>query len=80
MWNLKRWSKWTYLQSRNRLRDIETKLWLPKGQGEGIILGVWDEKIHTTIHKIDNQQGPTLYSVITYTRKECKKQWIYVYV
>ena len=40
MWNLKRWSKWTYLQSRNR--DKESNLWLPKGQREGIILGVWD--------------------------------------
>ena len=86
MWNLKRWSKWTYLQSRNRLRDIETKLWLPKGQGEGIILGVWDEKIHTTIHKIDNQQGPTV-STESYTRyliiirRECKeRQCILIYV
>jgi len=23
-------------------------------------LGVWDEHIHTTIYKIDNQQGPTV--------------------
>ena len=22
-------------------------------------LGVWDKHIHTTIYKIDNQQGPT---------------------
>ena len=32
-------------------------------------LGVWDYHIHTTIYKIDNQQGPTvqhkeLYSVL----------------
>ena len=23
-------------------------------------LGVWDEHTHTTIYKIDNQQGPTV--------------------
>ena len=23
-------------------------------------LGVWDEHMHTTIYKIDNQQGPTV--------------------
>ena len=31
-------------------------------------LGVWDQQIHTTIYKIDNQEGPTvqhrdLYSI-----------------
>ena len=24
-------------------------------------LGVWDQQIHTTIYKIDNQQGPTVW-------------------
>ena len=23
-------------------------------------LGVWDKHIHTTVYKIDNQQGPTV--------------------
>ena len=38
-------------------------------RGRGVDkLGVWDEQIHTTIYKIDNQQGPTvqhreLYSI-----------------
>ena len=43
-WNLKKWYKWTYLQNRNRLTDIEKNLWLPKGKGEGgrDKLGVWD--------------------------------------
>ena len=26
MWNLKKWYKWTYIQNRNRLTDIENKL------------------------------------------------------
>ena len=39
-----------------------------KGGGERDKLGVWDENIHTTMFKIDNQQGPTvqhreLYSI-----------------
>jgi len=60
MWNLKNWYKWTYLQKSNRLIDIENKLWLPKGKGgEGDKLGVWDTREHTTIYKIDNQQGPS---------------------
>ena len=25
MWNLKKWYKWTYLQNRNRLRDLESE-------------------------------------------------------
>ena len=48
-------------------------------------LEVKDKHIHNTIHKIDNQQGPTLkhrelfqYLVITYKETECKKEHIYV--
>ena len=33
MWNLKKWYKWTYLQNRNRLTDIENKLMVTKGEG-----------------------------------------------
>ena len=31
MWNLKKWYKWTYLQNRNRLTDIETKSYAYRG-------------------------------------------------
>ena len=31
MWNLKKCYKWTYLQNRNRLTDIENKLVVAKG-------------------------------------------------
>ena len=40
-----------------------------EGQGGGVDkLGVWDQQTHTTIYKIDKQQGPTvqhreLYSI-----------------
>ena len=44
----------------NRLRDFEN-LCLPKGRGGGRDkLGVWDLHRHTTIYKIDNQQGPAV--------------------
>ena len=49
--------------------------------------GARDWHAHTTMYKIDNQQGPTIstgnstqYSVITYMRKESEKEWIYVYI
>ena len=43
MWNLKKWYKWTYLQNRNRLTDIENKLIVARGDsGSGRDkLGVW---------------------------------------
>ena len=31
MWNLKKWYKWTYLQNRNRLTDVENKLMVIRG-------------------------------------------------
>ena len=42
MWNLKRLSKWTYLQSRNRDTGVEHKLMDTKGEkGRGDELGDW---------------------------------------
>ena len=57
MWNLKKWYKWTYLQNRNRVTDVENKLMVTKGGKQGWgrdKLGDWDWQIHTTIYKIDN--------------------------
>ena len=31
MWNLKRWYKWTYVQNRNRVTDVENKLMVTRG-------------------------------------------------
>ena len=47
MWNLKKWYKWTYLQNRISLTDIENKFMITKGErlGEGLTpkqLRVWD--------------------------------------
>ena len=35
MWNRKKGYKWTYLQNRNRLKDIENKLMVTKGDSSG---------------------------------------------
>ena len=32
MWNLKKWYKWTYLQNRTRITDIENKFMVTKGE------------------------------------------------
>ena len=39
--------------------EMKNKLWLPKGKGGEVKLGGWDLHIHT-IHKIDNEEGPTV--------------------
>ena len=60
MWNLKRkWYKWTYLQNRSRLTDLEKEL-MVTWVGGGKVGGVWGWHVHTAIYKIDNQQGPTV--------------------
>ena len=45
----------TDMRNRNRLTDIENKFMVPKGEREGERdkLGIWDQQIQTTIHKID---------------------------
>ena len=53
--------KWTYLQNRNRLTDLENKLMVMGGRVEGRDrLGVWDWHIQTTMFKITNKD--LLYS------------------
>ena len=55
------WYRWTYLQNRSRLTDIENKVMVTKGEGRARdLLRVWDKERHITIYKIDNQQGPTV--------------------
>ena len=79
--------KWTFLQSRNRLIDVENKLMVTKEETlEGGINDEFGINIYTILYKIDNQQGPTVstgnstqYSVITYMGKGSKKRmdsWI----
>ena len=54
-WNLEKWYRWTYLQSRNRDRDVENKcMGTEGGKGEWKKLGDWDWHIDTTVCKIGN--------------------------
>ena len=53
MWNLEKWYRWTYLQSRNTDIDVENKLMNTKG-GRGDELGDWDWYIYTTMYEINN--------------------------
>ena len=50
------------LFTKQSLTVIKTNLWLPKRNVKGRDKsGAWDEHTHTTIYKIDNQQGPTIH-------------------
>ena len=40
-WNLEKWYRWTYLQSRSRLTDVENK-WISRGMERWEELGDWD--------------------------------------
>ena len=55
MWNLEKWYRCTYLQSRNIDTDVDDKLMDTKRGREGWDeLGDWDWNIYTTMYKIDN--------------------------
>ena len=42
MWNLKKGYKWTYLQNRSRVTDVENKLMVTRGWGGRDKLADWD--------------------------------------
>ena len=69
MWNLKKKKdyKWTYLQNRNSLTDIESQPVVTKadrGLGKGK-LGAWDEHIHAAAAAAAKslQSCPTIYEI-----------------
>ena len=33
MWNVKKWYRWTYLQTKNRVTDVENNLMFTEGKG-----------------------------------------------
>ena len=41
--------KWTYLQNRNTVTDVENKLWLPMGKKMGGIKWEIENDIHTLL-------------------------------
>ena len=58
---IQKWHKWTYLQNKNKLMDIEKRPMVAKGEGEGVgwtgSLGLVDAN---TAFGVDNQWGPTV--------------------
>ena len=55
----KKWSKWNYLQNRNRLTDLGDELMVAGGRGK---VGITDKEfgMDSAIFKTDNQEGPTV--------------------
>ena len=80
MWNLKMWHKWTYLQNKNRLTDIESRLVAAKDGEYGrsrcklLYIGWINNKVLLSITGNHIQ-----YLIIHHKGKECKK-WIYIYI
>ena len=56
LWNLEKWYRWSYLQSRNRDTDVEDKCVHTKGEGGVEELEDCDWYMYTidTMYKIDN--------------------------
>ena len=51
MWNLEKWHRWSFLQSRNRNTDIENKCMDTKGETERRKLGNWAWGVYTIAMK-----------------------------
>ena len=60
MWNLKRGTNKLIYKTETELQMQKTNLWLPGVKWGRDKLGGWDQHIHSTIYKIDNQQRPTI--------------------
>ena len=50
MWNLEKWYRWTCLQSRNRVTDVENKLTDTKGERGGGMNWEIGTDIHTLLY------------------------------
>ena len=73
-----------YIKQKQTHRRRKQTYGYQRGKWRRDKVGVWDQHKHTTIYKIDNQQGPTvqykkLYSIFcNYMGKESEKQWIHM--
>lgn len=81
MWNLEKWLKWTYLQSRYRDKEIENKhIDTKRGKGGWDELGDWAWRIYTTMYKTENSGEPTAQHRKLYSTLCSYKEGIHVYV
>ena len=88
MWDLEKWYKWTYLQNRYRVTDVENKL-IPRGKWvvrSGINREIGTDKYTLSyIKQITNKDqlhitgSSTQHSVMSCMGKESPKKWIYVW-
>ena len=69
MWNLKYDTNEFIYETETDSQTQRTDLWLQEGGavGEGCI-GIWGQQMHTSIYRMEKQQGPTvehreLYSI-----------------
>ena len=67
MWNLKYSKNVLIYETETDSQTQKTNLWLPKEKGgqNRDKLGLWDQKIQITVHKIDKKQGPTVQQKLT---------------
>ena len=80
MWTLKKGYKWTYLQNRNRVTDVENKLMVTRGKGGGGINWEIGIDIYTLLYikqttnkdLLYSTDNSTQYSVMTYMGKASK--------
>ena len=65
------------MESQNRVTDVENTLMVTQQQGKGRINGEIWINIYRLLYNTGNS---TQNSVMAYTGKESKNEWIYVYV
>ena len=79
MWNLEKWSRWTYLQARNRDTHLKNDIWTPWVEGrEGgenwdssiVIHTLSCAKFHENMGKIKDRNGMDLTEA-----ENIKKRW-----
>ena len=82
----KKWYKWTYLQNRNRLTDLEKDWPLPGRRGKGGIVREFENNMYTLLYLKWITNKDLLYStgnsaqcyVATWVGGEFEQEWIYM--
>ena len=82
IWSLKKWYKWTYVQNKNRVTDVENTYGYPGGKGRGGINWKTGIDTYTLLHikQMTNKDllystgNSTQYSVMACMGKESKKK------
>ena len=62
MWNLKKWHKWTFLQNRNRVTNVENRLMVTRGGREKGINWEIGIDMYTPLHTKQITNKDLLYS------------------